>query len=102
VQPAQLAGSLQACLEIFEILEQDRVYLNQKPQGEPRLSKYGLYEAIGGSADTPALQTALLWVLNLSDGQNTLLQIAERAELPFRQVARAADLLCKHGLLKQA
>jgi aminopeptidase-like protein len=102
VQPAQLAASLQACLEIFEILEQDRVYLNQKPQGEPRLSKYGLYEAIGGSADTPALQTALLWVLNLSDGQNTLLQIAERAELPFRQVARAADLLCKHGLLKQA
>jgi aminopeptidase-like protein len=102
VQPAQLAASLQACLEIFEILEQDRVYLNQNPQREPRLSKYGLYEAIGGSADTPALQTALLWVLNLSDGQNTLLQIAERAELPFRQVARAADLLCKHGLLKQA
>ena len=35
---------------------------------------------------------AMLWVLNLSDGEHTLLDIAERAGLPFALVAAAADL----------
>jgi len=102
VRPAQLADSLRACLEIFEVLEHNLVYMNQKPKGEPMLSKYGLYSTVGGSADSPKYRMALLWVLNLSDGQNSLLEIAEQAELPFQEIALAADSLCKHGLLKEA
>ena len=34
---------------------------------------------------------ALLWVLNLSDGRHSLLDIAERAEMPFTAVRAAAD-----------
>jgi aminopeptidase-like protein len=44
----------------------------------------------------------MLWVLNLSDGRHTLLDIAERANLPFRAVADVAMLLRKHGLLQRA
>lgn len=101
VKPVQLAGSLLACLEIFEALEQERVYLNQKPKGEPKLSKYGLYDSIGGGTDSPAFRMALLWVLNLSDGRHGLLDIAERSGLDFQEVALAADALCAQGLLKE-
>jgi aminopeptidase-like protein len=43
----------------------------------------------------------MLWVLNLSDGEHSLLDIAERADLSFAAVSRAAALLCEHGLLQR-
>ena len=42
---------------------------------------------------------ALLWVLNYSDGENSLLAIAERSGMPFDRIREAADLLYKAGLL---
>ena len=36
---------------------------------------------------------AMLWVLNLSDGEHSLLDVAERSGLPFDTVAAAADAL---------
>jgi hypothetical protein len=38
-------------------------------------------------------------VLNYSDGENTLLDIAERSGLPFATINNAAELLCQGGLL---
>lgn len=102
IQPEQLAKSMTACLDIFDIIEHNRCYLNSKPMGEPQLSKYGLYSSIGGIKESPATQMALLWLLNLSDGSHSLLDIAERSGLHFREVAAAAQALCKHGLLQEA
>ena len=42
---------------------------------------------------------ALLWVLNLSDGKHSLLDIGERSGLAFKDVRKSADLLLEHGLL---
>ena len=42
---------------------------------------------------------ARLWVLNLSDGRHSLLDIAERAGLPFRDIKEAARVLFDGGLL---
>jgi aminopeptidase-like protein len=42
---------------------------------------------------------AMLWVLNLSDGDHSLLDVAERAGLPFALVAEAAADLEAAGLL---
>jgi aminopeptidase-like protein len=44
---------------------------------------------------------AMLWVLNLSDGEHSLLDIAERSGLPFDAVAVAADALHDAGLIKE-
>jgi len=44
---------------------------------------------------------ALLWVLNLSDGAHTLLDISEAANQPFREIKRAADALERCGLLRK-
>ena len=42
-------------------------------------------------------ELALLWVLNLSDGKHSLLDIAERANLPFALVRDASVALSGGG-----
>jgi aminopeptidase-like protein len=72
--------------------------LNTSPKGEPQLARRGIYRGIGGPVPETRLIT-LLWILNFSDGTHTLLDIAERSSIPFRQVRQAADLLLEHQLL---
>jgi aminopeptidase-like protein len=100
IQPECLEGSLHAALAILEILERDRAYLNLSPKGEPQLGKRGLYRAVGGSGPEVD-QLALLWVLNQSDGNNSLLDIAERSDIPFAAVMRAAEALAEADLLAE-
>jgi aminopeptidase-like protein len=101
VQPQHLADSLCKCLSILSVLENNASYMNQNPKCEPQLGKRGLYRAIGGQADGGVNELALLWVLNLSDGNHTLLDIAERSGLDFTLIQRAARALLEHGLLKE-
>jgi aminopeptidase-like protein len=95
VTPGQLADSLTTILDIFDVVEHDRTYLNQNPKCEPQLGKRGLYREIGDD------EMALLWVLNQSDGRHSLLDIAERSGCAFGAIRRAASLLEAHGLLKE-
>lgn len=102
IREEALDDSLLALQQIVEVLEGERVYVNVRPHGEPQLGRRGLYRAMGGYAEVEALQMALLWVLNLSDGRHGLLAIAERSGLSFRMVQQAAQLLHEHGLLALA
>lgn len=100
VKPESLSGSLAAIEAIIHVLDRDMRYLNTNPKGEPRLGKRGLYRTTGGAASGPPVdEMALLWTLNLSDGEWSLLQIAERAGYSFADIERAAELLCAAGLL---
>jgi aminopeptidase-like protein len=102
VRPNALADTYATCLEIVNALEDNLTYRNRQPRGEPQLGRRGLYRTIGGEAGDPRDEMALLWVLNLSDGTRTLLDIAERAKLPFASIRRAAELLVRHELLEAA
>jgi aminopeptidase-like protein len=101
VKPQSLADSLAKCLSILFVLEHNRKYVNQNPNCEPQLGRRGLYQTIGGRPDAKESELALLWVLNLSDGQRSLLDIAERSGLEFGVVKNAADDLLVHSLLKE-
>ena len=101
VQAPQLASSLAACLSILDVLEGERTYVNQNPKGEPQLGKRGLYHPIGGLAQAVAHEEAMLWVLSLSDGEWSLLDIAERSGCAFTTIRTAAAVLCESGLLKE-
>jgi aminopeptidase-like protein len=101
VHPNSLKESYSACESIFSILERNRTYTNTNPKCEPQLGKRGLYRVIGGSADSGAMELAMLWVLNLSDGDHSLLDIAERARLNFDSIYQAAIALQEHGLLTE-
>jgi aminopeptidase-like protein len=98
VEPGQLADALAAIVSMFDVLENNRSYRNLNPKCEPQLGKRGLYAAMGGSS-IQQLQMAMLWVLNLSDGRSSLLDIAERSGEPFEVVDAAAQLLLRHDLL---
>ena len=97
-----LGESWLACLKVLEALDCDSRYLNLQPKGEPQLGRRGLYRSMGGYQDVPARQLALLWVLNLSDGASSMLDIASRSRLPFGLVANAAADLERAGLLAPA
>ena len=101
MDPASLAHSLMTCLSAFYVLENNRWYCNQNPKCEPQLGRRGLYRAMGGNRDEKLQEIAMLWVLNLSDGEHTLLDIAERSGLAFGTVHDTASLLLRHGLLKE-
>jgi aminopeptidase-like protein len=87
------------CLEIFSVLEHNDVFVNLNPKCEPQLGKRGLYHAVGGQTEAKLSEMALLWVLNLSDGKHSLLDIAERSGLKFESVRVAAEALEESTLL---
>jgi aminopeptidase-like protein len=101
VRPEYLADSFSKCLAVVEIIERNRVYLNLNPKCEPQLGKRGIYSQIGGQTDGKSQELALLWVLNLSDGKNSLLDIAERSRLKFSAISNAAKTLVDNGLLRE-
>jgi len=101
VSAPRLAEAFDVLSAVIDVLDGNRRYRNLAPEGEPQLGKRGLYRAMGGT-NIPNLQFAMLWILNLSDGKHSLLDVAERANMDFFTLRVAADLLEQHGLLAPA
>lgn len=101
VKSEKLSGSLGFLFDVLETIEGNKKYLNLNPKGEPQLGKRGLFKKIGGESKTKDYHMALLWVLNLSDGGNSLLDISERSGLGFQIIKKAADSLLEVSLLKE-
>jgi len=101
IKPEHLASSFNAIWDAIDVLESNRRLLNTKPYGEPQLGRYDLYSPVGGDKRTAERNMAMLWILNLSDGQQTLLDIAERSKLPFKTIRDAAEVLESRGLLSE-
>jgi aminopeptidase-like protein len=99
IRPEHLGASYRMIAAALDIVENDWRPSSTSPKCEPQLGRRGLYSALGGDPDGPAKSMALLWILNLADGRHSLLDIAERAKLPFGVVAEAARLLRESGLL---
>jgi aminopeptidase-like protein len=101
VKTESLVDSYGRCLEALELLEENRIYLNQNPKCEPQLGRRGLYRSVAGQQERQTKELAMLWILNGSDGCTTLLDIAERADIPFRDMYTAAMELKRVGLLRE-
>ncbi len=101
VRPEFLEESLEKYLAVIDVLEHNKRYLNQNPKCEPQLGRRGLYRAIGAEGKRKLDEMAMLWVLNLSDGDNSLLDISERTNTPFDHIKGAAEALYQSGLLKE-
>jgi aminopeptidase-like protein len=99
IRPDCLVDSLHKYQAVLEILEKNYIYINTNPKCEPRLGKRGLYSGLSGNKDPKTTEMALLWVLNLCDGEFSLFDIAERSEMAFQEISAAADALYKAGLL---
>ena len=102
VKPESLEESFDALVSIMDMLESDNVYINLNPKCEPQLGRRGLYEAIGGSKNGKGKELAMLWVLSMSDGSNSLIDISERSGIEFCLIKEAAVNLLASGLLQNA
>lgn len=101
VRPEALADSLLACLRIIQFLERNEVWINTQPKCEPQLGRRGLFEP-AWAADAARARMAIQWVLNLADGQHSLLDIRERSGLDTPLLFEAVDALRAVGLLAEA
>lgn len=100
VSPEFLQDSLFKYLKSVFILENNQIYKNLNPKCEPQLGRRGLYREIGGQKTGGFDELSLLWVLNLSDSSNSLLDISIRSGMPFEDLKNAADALSTAGLLE--
>lgn len=99
IRPEHLARSYAMIVGALDILENDRRPVSTAPKGEPQLGRRGLYDTPDGAGGGETMRMAFLWLLNLADGNHGLLDIAERAGMPFALVADAARRLHEAGLL---
>jgi Uncharacterized protein conserved in bacteria with an aminopeptidase-like domain len=100
VRPECLEDTLRFCISLINLLERNRVLVNLNPYCEPQLGRRGLYRPTGG-AGIGDENLASLWVLNMSDGSESLLDIADRAQLPFQLIHEAALRLEQAGLVRR-
>nr|WP_041320962.1 DUF4910 domain-containing protein [Hyphomicrobium denitrificans] len=101
IKPEHLATSFQMITSVLDVIEGDRYYARTNPFCEPQLGRRGLYSSVGGTKDVADRNMAMLWVLNLSDGEHSLLDIAERAGVPFSVIADLASELVVNDLLTE-
>jgi aminopeptidase-like protein len=102
VQAEYLAESLNVYLDVLSVLEGNGRYRSSHPFGEPQLGRRGLYSDVGGRKKSNNEELAMLWVLNQSDGQHSLLDIVERSSLSFADISSASRALLEHDLLVKA
>jgi aminopeptidase-like protein len=100
VKEEHLGDTFSKYLQIIFILENNETYLNLNPKCEPQLGKRGLYRLLSSQKSGGQNELAMFWVLNQSDGKNSLLDIAIKSKLDFSIIKQMADDLLKHNLLK--
>ena len=77
------------------------MFKNIYPKCEPNLGKRGLYDMIGAKKDGLDNKMPIFWVLNFSDGENSLLDISQRSKIKLEDLKLAAERLVKVGLIQQ-
>ena len=99
VHPDNLKESFDILLSIIDLIENNRKYINTNPKCEPQLGRRGLYDMIGGT-NRKEKELAMLWVLNMSDGEHSLLDISERSGCNFDLINKVANILKEKDLLR--
>lgn len=99
VKQSQLADSHSFILKIIQAVESNRTYLNLNPKCEPQLGKRGLFSKIGGKSNTVDYHMAILWVLNYSDGEHSLIEISNKSGYNYNLILEAAEALEQVELL---
>ncbi|MFV0482784.1 MAG: DUF4910 domain-containing protein [Bacteroidales bacterium] len=91
--------SVNKYIDIIEAIEKNHVYINKFPNCEPQLGKRGLYPTLGSQKDTEDFVNAMMWILNLADGNNDLISISKRSKIPLKKLYPIIDKLIEKGIL---
>lgn len=85
--------------KVLRSMEENRKWRSTVLYGEPQLGPRGLYPLIGSGESRTEQVLALNWVINLSDGDHDLLEIAQRSGLKIETLITAAKAASAAGLL---
>jgi aminopeptidase-like protein len=96
-----LKASLSLLIKTVTIIEGNRRWINLNPKCEPQLGKRGLYNSVGGHLQHKDYQMALLWILNLSDGNHSLLDIAIKSKVDFELLLQTVNELLQANLINE-
>ena len=94
-----MEGSVNKYLEIIELIERNEKYINTMPYGEPQLGKRGLYPTFTQTGNDDHIR-AMMWILNLADGEHDLISMSERSKYPIKTLLPIIDTLIENGILK--
>ena len=86
-------------LDIVKTMELDGYYINQQPYCEPQLGKRGLYPQLGDKSEKSDSVRKLMYLLNYSDGNNSVLDIAEKLSVSVLEMEAELIKLKKSSLL---
>ncbi len=100
VKGEKLKESLDFLELFFEVVDTDNTYVNKSPFGEPQLGKRGLFDHIGGARSSHEVNMAYLWVLSMSDGSNSLVDIASRSGIDYKLLIDSSARLVETELLE--
>lgn len=87
-------------LEIIELIERNETYINTLPYCEPQLGKRGLYPTLGAQKSKENFVKAMMWILNLADGEHDLIAISQRSNIPVHNLLPVVDTLLENGILE--
>lgn len=96
----RLEESVEIVMDILRTLDNNRYFVNQEPYCEPQLGRRGLYRKTGGTG-VPDRESAMLWLLNQSDGSKSVLDIAQRSGIQFESLVATATELRQADLLAE-
>ena len=122
ISPQNLIDVFDIYIKIIDQLEKNQTYISLNPQGEPMLGKRDLYPQTGGAIHQRVVNSkksheereypttsktmkgteldAMLWLLFYGDGENSLLEIEGKTNIPLETLHSVATTLCKKNLLK--
>ena len=97
-----MAASVEKYLEVINLIENNHKFINLYPYGEPQLGPRGLYPTLGSQKEVQTEVAAIMWLLNMSNGRNDLIDIATESGISFKLLIKASEKLLAQGLLKIA
>lgn len=89
--------SAEMYFKIVQTLELNDIYINQYPYGEPQLSKRGLYTQNLSRDDV----MKIMYILQYSDMQNDLIDIADRMKVSVLELERIVGLLKENKMITE-
>jgi aminopeptidase-like protein len=95
-----MVESVEVALAIVNALESNSIWLNTIKYCEPQLGRKGLYPTKGSGTELPEKLKAMMWLLNLADGNHDLFSIAEKSYHKLETLISVIHELSTANLLK--
>lgn len=92
--------SIEKYIDIIEVIEKNEKYINTMPYCEPQLGKRGLWPTLGAQKSSGDFIKAMMWILNLADGDHDLIAMSERSGISLKELIPVLDNLMEKGIIK--